>query len=71
MNDSKNLISACNLLIEDILSNESFAEEDLIKIRDKMSDLIYQLEFWNKQDNHNRFCYELKSYVKWILKNYS
>ncbi len=67
----KNLINVNNIISEDILNNDSFKEEDLQLIRDKFGELIYQLEFWMEQDNAERFCYELKQHVEWMIKNYS
>ena len=67
----KNLINANNIISEDILNNNSFNEEDLELIRDRFGQLIDQLEFWMKQDNQQRFCYDLKNHVQWMLDNYS
>ena len=67
----KNLINANNLIGNDILSNDSFTEEDLTEVRDRIGVLIEQLEFWVEQDNSERFCYELKNHIQWMIKNYS
>ena len=67
----KNLINANNLIGNDILNNDSFTEEDLTEIRDRIGVLIEQLEFWIEQDNSERFCYELKNHIQWMIKNYS
>lgn len=67
----KNLINANNLIGNDILNNDSFTEEDLTQVRDRIGVLIEQLEFWVKQDNTERFCYELKNHIQWMIKNYS
>ena len=67
----KNLINANNLIGNDILSNDSFTEEDLTEVRDRIGVLIEQLEFWIEQDNSERFCYELKNHIQWMIKNYS
>ena len=67
----KNLINANNLIGNDILSNDSFTEEDLTEVRDRIGVLIEQLEFWVEQDNTERFCYELKNHIQWMIKNYS
>lgn len=67
----KNLVEANKLIAEDILNNPSFDIEDLELIQAKMSSLIEQLEFWAEQDNSNRFVYELKEYLNWIVNNYS
>ena len=67
----KNLINANNLIGNDILNNDSFTEEDLTEVRDRIGVLIEQLEFWIEQDNSERFCYELKNHIQWMIKNYS
>jgi hypothetical protein len=67
----KNLINANNLIGNDILNNDSFTEEDLTEVRDRIGVLIQQLEFWVEQDNSERFCYELKNHIQWMIKNYS
>jgi len=67
----KNLINANNLIGNDILNNDSFTEEDLTEVRDRIGVLIEQLEFWVEQDNSERFCYELKNHIQWMIKNYS
>jgi hypothetical protein len=74
MNDQeyiKNLINAHNLISDDILNNDSFTQEDLTEIRDGIGILIEQLEFWMEQNNSERFCYELKNHIQWMLDNYS
>ena len=50
----KNLINANNLIGDDILNNDSFTEEDLTEVRDRIGVLIEQLEFWVEQDNTER-----------------
>lgn len=67
----KKLINANNLLSEDLLNNDSFTEEDLTEIRDRIGSLIEQLEFWMNEGNSKRFCYELKNHIQWMIKNYS
>ena len=72
MNDYiKNLIKANNLISEEILNNDNFSEDELQVVRDKYGELIEQLEFWMTQDNSERFCYELKNHIQWMIKNYS
>lgn len=67
----KNLINANNLIGDDILNNDSFTEEDLTEVRDRIGVLIEQLEFWVEQDNTERFCYELKNHIQWMVDKYS
>jgi hypothetical protein len=65
------LVHVNKLINEDILSNPSFEIEDLELVQEKMTELIDQLEFWHSQDNEERFCYELKQHLHWMIKNYS
>lgn len=65
-------LAQANLLIgEDIIKNDSFTTEDLIKVQARMEILIEQLIFWTEQDNSERYCYELKNHLNWLLENYS
>jgi len=70
-NSVNKILKAHSLIVEDILSNNSFDEEDLKVIQKKMGDLITQLNFWEKECNGERFLYELKCHLNWILENYS
>jgi hypothetical protein len=65
----KNLVSANKILNESLL-DKGFSEHDLEVARDKLGELIDQLEFWVEQDNSERFCYELKNHIQWMLDNY-
>ena len=67
----ENLISVNKMIAEDFLKNPSFGIEDLERVQSKMTDLINQLEFWAEKDNKDRFLYELKNYINWVIKNYS
>ena len=73
MTDGKieNLIKAYKVLSEDILNNDSFSLEDKELIRDRLHDLLMQLAFWIEQDNEERFFYDLKDHIRWMLKKYS
>lgn len=66
----KNLVSANKMLNENLLDGD-FDVVDLEYARDKLGQLIEQLEFWMEQDNAERFCYELKNHIQWMLDNYS
>jgi len=67
----KNLINANNLISEDILNNDAFDVEELELVRDRVDSLMDQLKFWIEQDNSERFCYDLKNHIQWMLDNYS
>ena len=63
-------MSVNNLLHEDILNNDSFSEEELVSISERMKTLIDQLNFWVEKDNSQRFIYELKSHIQWMLDTF-
>lgn len=67
----ENLISANKVLVEDVLTNDSFSLEDKESVREKLGILTQQLSFWTEQNNQDRFCYDLKDQIKWMLKNFS
>ena len=67
----QNLISANKILIQDVVSNESFTQEDKELVRDKMHLLTLQLAFWVDEENEERFFYDLKDHINWMLKNFS
>ena len=67
----KNLINANKLIHEDILNNDSFAVEELEEIQHKMGELFENLQFFMRQGDINRFIYELKNHLQWVIKNYS
>ena len=67
----KKLVSANKLIAEDMLKNPAFEVEDLEEVQARMDDLISQLQFWTEQDNKERFIYELKGYINWVLNKYS
>lgn len=67
----KNLVSVNKLIAEDLIKNPSFKIEDLERVQARMDTLISQLEFWIEQDNKERFIYELKDYINWVLEEYS
>lgn len=67
----KNLVNASKLMHEDIMSNDSFSVEELEVIQDRMTELHENLEFFMNQGDVNRFIYELRNHIQWIIKNYS
>jgi len=66
-----NLVNCNKMIHEDIINNDSFEEEDLEIINKRMGELMNQLAFWAEQDNEERFGYELKNHVQWLIKNFS
>ena len=67
----KNLVKASHLIHEDILKNDSFSVEELEEIQNKMGELAENLEFFMNQGDANRFVYELKNHIQWMIKHYS
>jgi len=67
----KNLANASLLIHEDILNNDSFSVEELEEIKNKMGDLYENLQFFMERGDLNRFIYELKNHLQWVIKNYS
>ncbi len=67
----KNLINANKLIHEDILNNDSFSADELEIVQSRMVDLHENLEFFMERGDSNRFVYELKNHLQWIIKNYS
>lgn len=65
------IVTANKLILEDIINNDNFSIEELQRVSDQTGDLIENLSFWFKQDNSERFFYELKNYMNWLLDNYS
>lgn len=67
----KNLVNASKLMHEDIINNDSFSVEELEVIQGRMTELHENLEFFMNQGDANRFIYELKNHLQWVIKNYS
>jgi hypothetical protein len=44
--------------------------KDLELIQEKLGETIEQLTFWFEQNNEERFFYELKQYLQWVLKEF-
>jgi len=49
------------------LEENYFTPEELGDIQGQMTDLIEQGFFWLKQENQDRFIYELRSFLKWLV----
>jgi hypothetical protein len=67
----KSIVDANILIIEDMLNNGNLSVEELQRVSNRMGDLIENLSFWFEQNNSDRFFYELKIYLNWLLENYS
>jgi hypothetical protein len=67
----RSLSEANKLIVDDILSNKSFTLEDLELIQSKMGRLIEQLEFWSSINNFERFLFEYRNYLDWLIEEFS
>lgn len=64
-----NLVRANEVLCENIRANGDI--KDLERIKTKLGETIEQLNFWYLQDNKERFFYDLKKHIQWMLKEFS
>lgn len=64
----ENLISANKVLCEEAIKNGSLYDLELIQ--GKLDETIEQLSFWFEQDNQERFFYELKQHLQWMIKEF-
>ena len=67
----RTLFKALSCLNKDFVENGSFSLEDHELVQEKTIDLMEQLKFWMKEDNKERFCYELTQHIKWFLRTFS
>ena len=67
----QSVVEVNKLILEDILSNDSFEIEDLERVARHMEDLMENLYFWFEQNNSERFFFELKNHLNWLLENFS
>jgi len=58
-------------IIDQDIKNSDLSVEDLITLRDRMGDLLSQLNYWILFNNHDRCSYELKKFLKFLIKNYA
>ena len=65
MNQEANNLTAQMAKVVDF-SIDNLEIDDLIEIKNKMENLIEQEEFWMKQENENRFVFELKNFLTWL-----
>jgi len=59
------LIGSFRLLVDECLGN--LDEDSLTEIKNKTAVLIEQEMFWMKEDNSERFVYELKKFLTWLV----
>ena len=66
-----NLLKANKILTEDIMDNESFSIEEKEALSERLDILIKQLSFWTQQSNLERFAYDLRDQINWVIKNFA
>ena len=66
-----NLLKANKILTEDIMDNESFSVEEKEVLSERLDILIKQLSFWTQQSNLERFAYDLRDQINWVIKNFA
>lgn len=54
-------------IIDTALEEDFFTAEELTDIQEQMTALIEQGFFWLKQENQDRFVYELTNFLKWLV----
>ena len=55
-------------ILDTAIDEKYFGKDELECIQGQMTDLIRQGVFWLEQDNHQRFVYDLKNFLKWLIK---
>ena len=66
----RNLLKASSSLINKAFSSESVTDADKEIITDHLLLLSEQLGFWALRKNKQRFYYDLKDHIRWMLKKY-
>ena len=54
-------------ILDIAIDEEYFGAEELDCIQGQMGDLIRQGVFWIKQENQQRFIYDLKNFLSWLI----
>ena len=55
-------------ILDSAIGEGYFNQEELENVQSQMTDLIRQGVFWLKQENSERFAYELKNFLKWLCE---
>ena len=61
------LTAQLHTIIDHAVEEDYFGVEELNAIQNQMSTLIKQGMFWLKQGNQERFIYDLKECLKWLI----
>ena len=62
------LTSQIKKIINSGIDSNYFTKDELECIQGQMTDLISQGAFWLEQQNPQRFIYELKNFLEWLIK---
>ena len=54
-------------ILDTAIDEKYFGKDELECIQGQMTDLIRQGVFWLKQENHQRFVYDLKNFLTWLI----
>ena len=54
-------------ILDTAIDEKYFGVEELECVQGQMTDLIRQGVFWLKQENQQRFVYDLKNFLKWLI----
>ena len=54
-------------IIDTAIDENYFNEEELECVQGQMTDLIRQGLFWLEQENQERFIYDLKNFLTWLI----
>ena len=63
-NEIDSLMAGFSVIVDKCLGNLN--EDALTEIKDRTSDLIEQEVFWIKEENPERYVYELKKFLTWL-----
>ena len=55
-------------ILDSAIDEGYFNQEELENVQSQMTDLIRQGVFWLKQENPQRFVYDLKNFLKWLCE---
>ena len=54
-------------ILDTAVDEEYFGVDELECVQGQMTDLLRQGVFWLKQENQERFIYDLKNFLTWLI----
>lgn len=66
----RNLLKSNDVLTKKFFAKKNLSEDDQKIFCDQFTIVSDQLLFWTIQGNKERFLYDLKDHVRWMLKKY-